>query len=124
MKFAAERPFANLDAAVKKLLEIANAMEADHVGRLHIGTINREFLNAGGSVAEYGAAVKAAIDLGYVALHPSGAYLTFTQAGRSCSRKPPSHHANAHFNAVPPCLVSKAPDQERRPRRTTGSRER
>jgi hypothetical protein len=81
MKFAGDRPFANLDAAVKKLLEIANAMEADHAGRVHIGTINREFLNAGGSVAEYGAAVKAAIDRGYVELHPSGAYLTFTQAG-------------------------------------------
>jgi hypothetical protein len=50
-------------------------------GRLHIGTINREFLNAGGSVAEYGAAVKAAIDRGYIDLHASGAYLSFTQAG-------------------------------------------
>jgi hypothetical protein len=57
-------------------------MEADHVGRLHIGTVNREFLNAGGSVAEYGAAaVRAAIDRGYVEIHSSGAYLTFTQAG-------------------------------------------
>jgi hypothetical protein len=37
MKFATDRPFANIDAAVKKLLEIANAMEADHAGRLHIG---------------------------------------------------------------------------------------
>jgi hypothetical protein len=81
MKFAVDRPYSNLDAAVKKLLEIANAMEADHAGRVHIGTTNREFLNAGGSVPEYGAAVKAAIDRGYVELHPSGAYLTFTQAG-------------------------------------------
>jgi hypothetical protein len=81
MKFATDRPFANLDAAVKKLLDIANAMEADHAGRLHIGTINREFLNAGGSVAEYGAAVKAAMDRGLITLHPSGGYLSFTQAG-------------------------------------------
>jgi hypothetical protein len=81
MKLTTDRPFANLDAAVKKLLEIANAMKADHAGRVHIGMINREFLNAGGSVPEYGAAAKAAIDRGYVELHPSGAYLTFTQAG-------------------------------------------
>jgi hypothetical protein len=81
MKFAADRPFANLDTAIKKLLDIANAMEADHAGRLHIGTINREFLNAGGSVAEYGAAVSAAVDRGLITLHASGSYLSFTQAG-------------------------------------------
>jgi hypothetical protein len=38
-------------------------------------------LNAGGSVGEYGAAMKAAVDRGLIALHPSGAYLSFTQAG-------------------------------------------
>jgi hypothetical protein len=81
MKFAADRPLANLDAAVKKLLEIGNAMEADHAGRLNIGTINRKFLDTGGSVAEYCAAVNAAIDRGYIDLHPSGAYLSFTQDG-------------------------------------------
>jgi hypothetical protein len=81
MKFKTERPYAGVDAAEKKLLELANAMEADHAGRLHVGAINRQFLDAGGSVAEYTAAVRAAIDRGYIALHPSGAYITFTQAG-------------------------------------------
>jgi hypothetical protein len=38
MKFKDERPFASVDAAVKKLLEIANSLEADHAGRLQIGT--------------------------------------------------------------------------------------
>jgi hypothetical protein len=80
MKFTTDRPFANLDVAIKKLLDIANAMEADRAGRLLIGTIDREFLNAGGSAAEYGAAAKAAIDRGLITLHPSGAYLSFTQA--------------------------------------------
>jgi hypothetical protein len=28
MKFATDRPFANVDAAMRKLLELANAMEA------------------------------------------------------------------------------------------------
>jgi hypothetical protein len=81
MKFKDERPFASVNTGVKKLLELANAMEADHAGRLHIGPINRQFLDAGASVSEYAAALKAAIDRGYVTLHPSGVYLTFTQAG-------------------------------------------
>jgi hypothetical protein len=40
-----------------------------------------QFVSAGGSYNEYTAAVKSAIDRGYIDLHPSGAYLTFTQAG-------------------------------------------
>jgi hypothetical protein len=81
LKFKDERPFASVDAAVKKLLEIANGLEADHVGRLQIGAINEQFLKAGASVAEYSAAVKAAVDRGYMTVHPSGAYMAFTQAG-------------------------------------------
>jgi hypothetical protein len=34
-----------------------------------------------GSYEEYGAAVKAAIAHGWITIHPSGGYLTFTQAG-------------------------------------------
>jgi hypothetical protein len=81
MKFREDRPLANVDTAVKKLLEIANGLEADHAGRIHVGDINGLFLRAGGSVQNYVAAVKAAIDHGYIAMHPSGAYMTFTQAG-------------------------------------------
>ena len=36
---------------------------------------------AGGSYEEYGAAVKAAIAHGWITMHPSGAYLSFTQEG-------------------------------------------
>jgi hypothetical protein len=79
MKFREERPLANIDAAVRKLLEIANGLEADHAGRIHVGDINGLFLGAGGSVQDYVAAVKAARR--YIILHPSGAYMTFTQAG-------------------------------------------
>ena len=39
-----------------KLLEIANALEADHAGRISVGAINHAFLDAGGNVTEYGAA--------------------------------------------------------------------
>ena len=34
MKFKQERPFANPEAAVKRLLEIANGLEPDYAGRL------------------------------------------------------------------------------------------
>jgi hypothetical protein len=81
VKFTEERPFASVDAAVKKLLEIANGLEADHAGRLQIGAINEQFLKAGASVAEYKAALRAAVERSLIALHASGAYLTFTQAG-------------------------------------------
>ena len=46
-----------------------------------VGDINRRFLDGGGSVAEYTAAAKAATERGFIDLHPSGAYMTFTQAG-------------------------------------------
>jgi hypothetical protein len=59
MKFREERPFADGDAAVKKLLEIANGVAADHAGRLSVGIINTQFKDAGGSYPEYSAAVKA-----------------------------------------------------------------
>jgi hypothetical protein len=81
IKFKEDRPLANVDASVRKLLEIANGIEADHAGRLQIGTINSQFVSAGGSYGEYCAAVKLAIERGYVIMHPSGAYLSFTQEG-------------------------------------------
>jgi len=81
MKFKDDRPFATPEAAEQKLLELANAMKADHAGRLSVAVINKHFRAAGGSYEEYGAAVKAAIAHGWLTMHPSGAYLTFTQAG-------------------------------------------
>jgi hypothetical protein len=81
MKFKKDHPFANPEAATTKLLEIANGLEADHAGRLAVEVINRQFRAAGGSYQEYGAAVKAAVAHGWITLHPSGGYLSFTQAG-------------------------------------------
>jgi hypothetical protein len=61
MKFKEDRPFATPEAAERKLLELANAIEADHAGRLSVAVINKQFREAGGSFEEYGLAVKAAI---------------------------------------------------------------
>jgi hypothetical protein len=77
VNFTEERPFASVDAAVRKLLEIAT----DHAGRLQIGTVNGQFIAAGASPSEYKAALRAAIERGYLIMHPSGGYVTFTQEG-------------------------------------------
>jgi hypothetical protein len=81
MRFKEDRPFATPEAAEQKLLELANAIEPDHAGRLSVEIINRQFREAGGSYEEYGEAVKAAAAHGWITVHPSGAYLSFTQAG-------------------------------------------
>ena len=81
MKFREDRPFPTSESAERKLLELANAVEDDHAGRLSVEILNRQFRDAGGSYEEYGAAVKAAIAHGWITLHPSGGYLMFTQAG-------------------------------------------
>jgi hypothetical protein len=52
MKFKEERPFAMPKAAERKLLEIANAIEADHARRLAVSDINTQFRAAGGSPAD------------------------------------------------------------------------
>jgi hypothetical protein len=80
MQFATDRPYASVNAAVQKLLELANAIEPD-AGRLPIGVLNQQFLAAGASVPEYSAAMKAAIDRGYLTMHASGGYVSFTKAG-------------------------------------------
>jgi hypothetical protein len=80
LRFKNERPYADVAAAEKKLLELANAMEAD-AGRLPVGLLNTQLIDAGASVAEYSAAMKAAIAHGFFTMHPSGGYVAFTQAG-------------------------------------------
>ena len=82
MKFKEERPLANPEAGMAKLLEIANGLEADHAGRIAIGAINHAFLSAGGNVNEYGAAMHRAAADGWLEAHPSGAYVKLTQKGR------------------------------------------
>jgi hypothetical protein len=68
MKFKEDRPLATPDSAERKLLELANAIEADHAGRLSVEIISRQFRDAGGSYEEYGAAVKSAIAHGWITI--------------------------------------------------------
>jgi hypothetical protein len=59
MKFKDERPLATPEAAEQKLLEIANAIEADHAGRLSVAVINTQFRDAGGSPDMVGVQMRA-----------------------------------------------------------------
>ena len=82
MKYVGERPYADPDAAARKLVEIANGVEAVQDGRIYIELLNWPFLtNFKGSVQEYRAGLKRAIDRGYLVLHESGTYVKFTPAG-------------------------------------------
>jgi hypothetical protein len=82
MKFAAERPYADPEKAARKLIEIANSVEGVQDGRIYIELINAPFLcEAKGSPDEYLAALKLAIERGWLWLDRSGTYVKFTQAG-------------------------------------------
>ena len=81
MKFAADRPFADPDQAARKLLELANAAEADRDQRIAIELINLPFLRAGGSADEYRAGIERAIAKGWLWRHESGVYVRFTATG-------------------------------------------
>lgn len=57
-KFIQPRPFAEPEAAARKLIEIANSVEPVRDGRIHIEKINEPFLRGGGLPVEYGAGLK------------------------------------------------------------------
>jgi hypothetical protein len=82
MKLTTDRPYADPEAACRKLMELAHAFEPVQDGRIYIEKINGPFLDAaGGSPAEYGAGLKLAIERGWLWKHESGTYVKFTQAG-------------------------------------------
>lgn len=73
-----ERPFADPEAAARKLLELAAGVEPVQDGRIHIEKINAPFLSKSGRKAtgpEFGAGIKHAIEQGWLELHESGTYV-------------------------------------------------
>jgi hypothetical protein len=82
MKFATERPYANPETAARKLIEIANAVEAIQDGRIYIEQINAPLLyEHKASPAEYKAGLDLAIDRGWLTLDRSGTFVKFTATG-------------------------------------------
>ncbi|WP_439399994.1 hypothetical protein ACRQ5Q_40955 (plasmid) [Bradyrhizobium sp. PMVTL-01] len=64
-KFAPSRPFADPEAAARKLVEIAGGIEPMQDGRIHIEKINAPFLyTPKASGAEFGAGIKHAVERG------------------------------------------------------------
>jgi len=82
MKFDADRSFADLEAAARKLMEIANSVEPVQDGRIHIEKINWPMLHdLKATPAEYKAGLDYAIAKGWLWLHESGTYVKLTEAG-------------------------------------------
>lgn len=82
MKFVNDKPFSDPEAAMKKLLEIANSVEAVQDGRIHVEKVNGPFLyQVKGTPDQYRAGIKQAIERGWIVVHESGTYLKFTPAG-------------------------------------------
>jgi hypothetical protein len=70
MKHVTGRPYADPEKAARKLMEIADSVEAVQ-GRIHIEKINGPMLfKEGASPAEY-----------WAGLHESGTFVTFTPTG-------------------------------------------
>ncbi|MGA2998941.1 hypothetical protein [Bradyrhizobium sp.] len=81
MKFAETKPYADPEAAMQKLLEIASTVEPIQDGRIHVEKINGPFLfEHGGLPEQYGAGLKLASERGLLWKHESGTYVKFTQA--------------------------------------------
>ena len=80
-KFVADRPFADPDAAARKIVEIANDIEAVQNGRIYIERVNAPFLAVGGSGEDFRAGIEHAIALGWLWRHESGTYVKFTDSG-------------------------------------------
>jgi hypothetical protein len=82
MKYATARPYADPEVAARKLIEIANSVEAVQDGRIYIELVNAPFLHEHkASPAEYKAGLDLAIARGWLTLDRSGTYVKFTQAG-------------------------------------------
>jgi|SRR6516165_1047605 len=76
MRYAADRPFAEPEAAARKLVEIASGIEPVQDGRIYIELVNAEFMRKlGGSGPEFGAGIKCAVEMGWLELHESGTYV-------------------------------------------------
>jgi hypothetical protein len=81
LKFIEPHNFADPNAAARKLIEIANGIEAVQDGRIYIERVNEPFLAAGGSGEQFRAGIERAIALGWLWRHESGTYVRFTDSG-------------------------------------------
>ena len=81
MKYVTDRPFANPEAAARKLLEIVLSNDIDVSQYAYTGVTNTTFLRAGASVPEYLAGRDYAIAQGWFKIDTSGTRIVLFQAG-------------------------------------------
>jgi hypothetical protein len=81
MKFVECQPFADPDAAARKIVEMANGVEAVQEGRIYIERVNEPFLAVGGSGEQFLAGMARSIALGWLWRHESGTFVRFTDKG-------------------------------------------
>ena len=74
-------PFTDADLAARKLVEIANGVEAVQDGRIYIERVNAPFLAAGGSGEDFRAGIAREIAEGWLWRHESGTFVKFTDSG-------------------------------------------
>jgi hypothetical protein len=83
VKFVERRPYADPEAAARKLLEIANAFEPIQDGRIYIEALNGPMLfQHKATPAEYKAGLDRAIAKGWLELHESGTFVRLTQQAK------------------------------------------
>jgi hypothetical protein len=100
MKFAITRPCADPETAARKLIEIANSVQAVQDGRIFIELINGPMLfEHKATPAEYSAGLKFAIDRGWLELDRSGTFVKFTQAGAELFACRSDHRSSNHLLA-------------------------
>ena len=81
MKFSPDRPYSDPEKAARKIVEIANSVEAVQDGRIHIEKINGPFLfREKGTPDECKAGLDLAIERGWLALQERGTYLKLAGA--------------------------------------------
>jgi hypothetical protein len=78
MKFAADGPYSDPEKAARKLLEIANSVEAVQDGKIYIELISGPFLFR---ERHAGRIQGLAIERGWLVLHESGTFVKFTEGG-------------------------------------------
>jgi hypothetical protein len=82
MKYVGPRPYADPEKAARRLMEHAQAFEPIQDGRIYVEKLNGPFLFGDkGTPAEYSAGLKFAIERGWLVMHDSGTFVTFTPAG-------------------------------------------
>ena len=83
MKVIDDRPYSDPEKAARKIVEIANSVEAVQGGKIYVELINGPFLfREKGTPNEYKAGLELAIERGWLALHESGTFVTLVAAVR------------------------------------------